>query len=117
MRADVLPCDTINQKPITKGEMIMDIFKATAKVFDMMKESGRFEILDDGRGLFSLTVDGETYSEDVYIDTMTYGAGLDDPSAVTEYMDLMNPEFSTVCTRIAGRLGWLDPVEDVDPYH
>lgn len=95
----------------------MDIFKADAKVAEMLKKSGRFEILDDERGRFSLTIDGETYSEDVYIDTLTYGAGLDDPSAVTEYMDIMNPEFSTVCTRIAWLLGWLDSVEDVDPYH
>jgi hypothetical protein len=97
--------------------MIMDIFKADAKVAEMLKKSGRFEILDDERGRFSLTIDSETYSEDVYIDTLTYGAGLDDSSAVTEYMDVMNPEFSAACTRIAGRLGWLDPVEDVDPYH
>ena len=95
----------------------MDMFKADLKIFEMMKNSGRFEILDDERGRFSLTVDGTTYSEDVYIDTLTYGAGLNDSSSVTEYMDLMNPEFSAAGTRIAGRLGWLDPVEDVDPYY
>ena len=95
----------------------MDMFMADKKVAEMLKESGRFEMLDNERGRFSLTVNGKTYSDDVYIDTLTYGAGLDDASAVSEYMDSSNAVFCEVCTHIAGQLGWLDPVEDVDPYH
>lgn len=94
----------------------MDMFKADTKVAEMLKKSGRFEILDDERGRFSLTVDGKTYSEDVYIDTLTYGAGMDDASDVSEYMDSSNAVFCEVCTHIAGRLGWLDPVEPFDPF-
>lgn len=94
----------------------MDMFKADAKVAEMLKNSGRFEILDDSTGRFTLEVDGEIYSYDVSIDTLTYGAGMDDASDVSEYMDSSNAVFCEVCTHIAGRLGWLDPVEPFDPF-
>lgn len=94
----------------------MDMFKADAKVAEMLKDSGRFEILDGDKGRFTLKVDGKTYSDDVYIDTLTYGAGLDDVSAVREYMNESNLVFCEVCTHIAGQLGWLDPAEPFDPF-
>ena len=94
----------------------MDMFEANAKVAEMLKAAGRFQILNDSTGRFTLIANGKTYTDDVYIDTLTYGSGLNHASDVVEYMDLSNPVFCDVCTHIAGQLGWLDPVEPFDPF-
>ena len=85
----------------------------TMRVFEMLTASGSFEILADNpeTGRFTLVVDGKTYTADVDIDTLTRGAGMTDPSEVTEYMDVMNPEFLTACDQIAWVLGWIPPID------
>ena len=66
----------------------MDMFEANAKVANMLKAAGRFQILNDSTGRFTLIVNGKTYTDDVYIDTLTYGSGLNHASDVVEYMEV-----------------------------
>lgn len=79
------------------------------KVAEMLKTSGRFELLPDmpGYGRYTLTVDGKTASAIVDIDTLTRGAGLDSADDVKEYEDITNPVFDEACTSIAFQLGWM----------
>lgn len=77
------------------------------KVADLLRKNGSFEILSKDLGRYTLTVDGKTVSADIDIDALTYGGGMEDPSEVKEFEDIMNQTFSEACTSIAFQLGWL----------